>query len=71
MALDQRGFSEVKLRTAWKQAKNEDIAATIVGFIRQAALGDPLLPWAARVRKAIDRILARGNATILAPAYLA
>ena len=40
--LDQQGFSEAALRHAWKQAKNEDIAASIVGFIRQAALGDPL-----------------------------
>ena len=44
LELDQQGFSETTLRTAWKQAKNEDIAASIVGFIRQAALGDPLMP---------------------------
>jgi type I restriction enzyme R subunit len=61
MELGQQGFSEQALRTAWKQAKNQDIAATIVGFIRQAALGDPLLPWADRVRMAIDRIMTRGN----------
>jgi type I restriction enzyme, R subunit len=61
MELGQQGFSEHSLRTAWKQAKNQDIAATIVGFIRQAALGDPLLPWADRVKKAIDRIMTRGN----------
>ena len=41
-------------RQAWKQAKNEDIAASIVGFIRQAALGDPLVPWADRVKAAMD-----------------
>ena len=63
MELGQQGFSEQALRTAWKQAKNQDIAATIVGFIRQAALGDPLLPWADRVRMAIDRILSRGSWT--------
>lgn len=38
--LDRQGFSEAALRHAWRQAKNEDIAATIVGFIRQAAVGD-------------------------------
>jgi type I restriction enzyme R subunit len=59
--LGQQGFSEQALRTAWKQAKNQDIAATIVGFIRQAALGDPLLPWGDRVKMAIDRIMTRGN----------
>src|SRR5258708_1713484 len=61
MELGQQEFSEQALRTAWKQAKNQDIAATIVGFIRQAALGDPLLPWADRVRMAIDRIMTRKN----------
>jgi type I restriction enzyme, R subunit len=61
MELGQKGFSEQALRTAWKQAKNQDIAATIVGFIRQAALGDPLLPWGDRVKMAIDRIMSRGS----------
>ncbi|MGY4617256.1 type I restriction enzyme R subunit [Bradyrhizobium sp. USDA 4472] len=60
MELDRQGFSEQALRTAWKQAKNEDIAATIVGFIRQAALGDPLVPWAERVRAAMGRIAKQG-----------
>ncbi|MDE5452546.1 type I restriction-modification system endonuclease [Bradyrhizobium sp. CSA112] len=61
MELDRQGFSEAALRNAWKQAKNEDIAASIVGFIRQAALGDPLLPWADRVKTAMDRIGKRGT----------
>jgi type I restriction enzyme, R subunit len=57
LELDRQGFSEVNLRRAWRDAKNEDIAASIIGFIRQAALGDPLLPYADRVRAAMDRIL--------------
>ena len=60
---DRQGFSEAALRHAWKQAKNEDIAASIVGFIRQAALGDPLVPWADRVRKAMDHIARRARWT--------
>ena len=28
-----------------RDAKNEDIAASIIGFVRQAALGDALLPY--------------------------
>jgi type I restriction enzyme R subunit len=57
LELDRRGFSEANLRRAWHDARNEDIAASIVGFIRQAAIGDPLLPYADRVRAATDRIL--------------
>jgi type I restriction enzyme R subunit len=60
MEFDRQGFSEANLRTAWKQAKNEDIAASIVGFIRKAALGDPLVPWADRVNAAMNRITKRG-----------
>jgi type I restriction enzyme, R subunit len=59
--LDRQGFSEAALRHAWKHAKNEDIAASIVGFIRQAALGDPLVSWPNRVKAAMDRIVKRGN----------
>jgi type I restriction enzyme R subunit len=58
-ALDAEGFSEVRLRVAWREARNQDIAATIVGYVRQAALGDPLEPWASRVQRAMTRILAR------------
>src|SRR5262249_14286447 len=61
MELDRQGFSEAALRHAWKQAKNVDIAASIVGFIRQAALGDPLVSWADRVKGAMDRIAKRGR----------
>jgi type I restriction enzyme R subunit len=63
MELDRQGFSEAALRNAWKQTKNEDIAASIVGFIRQAAIGDPLVPWADRVKAAMDRIVKRGSWT--------
>jgi type I restriction enzyme R subunit len=36
---------------------NEDIAASIIGFIRQAALGDALVPYGDRVDKAMKKIL--------------
>jgi type I restriction enzyme, R subunit len=54
--LDAKGFSEAKLRRAYGQARNADIAAHILGFIRQAALGDPLVPYEARVENALRRI---------------
>jgi len=57
MALDRKGFSEANLRRAWADAKNEDIAASIIGFVRQAALGDALVPYEDRVREAMRSIL--------------
>jgi len=56
LVLDQEGFSEKSVQTAWREQKNEDIAATIVGYIRQLALGSPLLPHAERVDRAVQRL---------------
>ena len=44
LELDQAGFTETNSPTAWREMTNQDIAARIVGYIRQAAIGDPLLP---------------------------
>lgn len=57
MALDQKGYSEANLRRAWADAKNVDIAASIIGYVRQAALGDPLIPYSDRVKAAMQRVL--------------
>jgi type I restriction enzyme R subunit len=58
LELDRAGFSETKLATAWREMTNQDIAARIVGFIRQAAVGDPLVPYEQRVDKALQKMLA-------------
>ncbi|MGI0493140.1 type I restriction-modification system endonuclease [Alkalinema pantanalense CENA528] len=58
LLLDQQGYSETMLRSAWRDATNEDIAASIIGFIRQAALGDALIPYGDRVDRALKKILA-------------
>lgn len=57
MELARHNFSEANLRQAWRQAKNEDIAASIVGFVRQAALREPLMPYDERVKRAMAAIL--------------
>ena len=59
LELDKMGFSDASLRKDWQDTKNEDIAASIIVFIRQAALGDPLIPYEERVKQAMRRILAR------------
>ena len=58
LALDAAGFSETRLATAWRELTNQDIAARIVGYIRQAAIGDPLLPYSERVDHALQQLLA-------------
>ncbi len=56
VALDQNGYSEKMLQTAWRDAKNEDIAADIISFIRQQALGDPLISHEERIEGAMKKI---------------
>ena len=58
LALDLAGYSQVNLQTAWRNATNEDIAASIIGFIRKAALGDALIPYDERVDRSMKQILA-------------
>lgn len=54
--LDQEGFTEKNLQAAWRDVKNEDIAADIIAFIRQQALGDPLISHEERIRNAMKEI---------------
>ncbi|MCX9157270.1 type I restriction-modification system endonuclease [Niveibacterium sp. 24ML] len=56
LLLDQHGFTEARLQSAWRNATNHDIAASIIGYIRQAALGEALLPFEQRVAQAMQRI---------------
>jgi len=58
LLLDGKGFSEASLRRAYGSARNADIAAHIIGFVRQAALGDPLVPYETRVENGVQKILA-------------
>lgn len=55
--LDEKGFSEASLRQAYGRVRNADIAAHIIGFVRQAAVGDPLVPYQTRVDNGVQRIL--------------
>lgn len=58
LELDKAGFSEIKLDTAWHDMTNKDIAARIIGYIRQAAIGDALVPYNERVDHALQKLLA-------------
>ncbi len=58
LELDRAGFTEARLATAWREMTNHDIAARIVGYIRQAAIGDALVPYEQRVDRALHVILA-------------
>jgi type I restriction enzyme, R subunit len=63
LQLDAQGFTDASIRRAWSDARNEDIAASIIGYVRQAALGDPLVPYADRVKRAVDAVVRKGDWT--------
>jgi type I restriction enzyme R subunit len=56
LALDQEGYNEASLKVAWKEARNEDIAADIIAYIRTLALGTSLKSREERAKNAMDKI---------------
>lgn len=63
LELDRHSFTEKQLNTAWKEAKNQDIAADIISFIRRSALGSALLNHEERIRQAVDKLRQKHNFT--------
>lgn len=59
LLLDGAGYSEARLKAAWRNHSNQDIAAGVIAYIRQAALGEALLPFDQRVAQAMQKIHAR------------
>ena len=56
LLLDNAGYTEANLQSAVRNQTNQDIAASIIGHIRRAALGEPLVPFEQRVFQAMQRI---------------
>jgi len=64
LALDEAGYTETSLRVAWRETTNQDIAASIIGYIRQQALGSALVPYDERVDRALKAVLGRQAWTV-------
>ena len=56
LELDQQGFTEKQLNTAWNELKNEDIAADIISFIRREAIGSLLISHEQRIIDAVKKL---------------
>lgn len=61
--LDAAGFSERQLNTAASEMTHRDTAASLIGFIRRAALGSPLESHSRRVAEAAARLKAAHDFT--------
>jgi type I restriction enzyme R subunit len=69
-ALEAAGFDERALTSAWAKKSNHEIAARILGFVRQAALGDALVPYEQRVDKAVQKMINAHSFTTLQQDWL-
>lgn len=57
LELDQAGFNLAGLRSAWRETTNQDIAASIIGYIRHVACDQPLMAHKDRVQAAMKSII--------------
>ena len=58
LLLDEKGFNIPTLNIAWKNAKNQDIAADIISYIRTLALDTVLVSHEDRIKNAITKVKA-------------
>ncbi|MCE4958008.1 type I restriction-modification system endonuclease [Macrococcoides caseolyticum] len=54
--LQRKKYDEKQLQAAWRNQKKEFIAADIISFIRQAAIGSPLVDHDIRIMNAMRKI---------------
>lgn len=68
--LDQQGFTEKRLNSAWKEVKNEDIAADIISLIRAQAIGSAIISHDERIKNAVKKLKSKHNFTKMEEGWL-
>lgn len=68
--LDEEGFNEEYLKSAYKDMTNEEITADIIAFIRQKAIGSALISKEERITKAMNKVKKEYNFTPLQQNFL-
>jgi type I restriction enzyme R subunit len=56
IALDNEGYNTRALQVAWRDARNENIAADIISFIRTLAVGNSLVSHEQRIKNAVNKV---------------
>lgn len=62
--LSTKGYTLPTLRQAWKNAKNQDVAADIIAYIRTLILGSALVSKEERVRQAFAKLYSEQRWTV-------
>ncbi len=68
--LDEHNFSETMLNTAWKEAKNDEILADIITFIRSQTMGAKMQNTSDRVANAFKKLKQAHNFTQIEKGWL-
>lgn len=63
LLLDEHGFTLAQLHSAWRETTNQDIAASIIGYIRSVVFDQPLVPHEERVEQAVQQVLSERDWT--------
>ena len=63
LELGNHNFTEQQLNTAWRELKNEEIAADIICYIRRSALGSVLISHEERIKRAVEKLRKNHNFT--------
>ncbi len=56
LILDEKGYSKVKLNTAYKEVSNQEVVADIIAHVRTAALDTVLISHQERISNAVERL---------------
>ncbi len=64
LLLDTKGYTLRTLHEAWKNAKNVDVAADIIAYIRTLMLGSVLISREDRVKNAFEKLYLEQNWTV-------
>lgn len=70
LKLEQNGFKESDLQSAWKEANHVQTAADIISFIRQAANGSKLVDHDVRIHNAMEKVYGMANWNIVQMKWL-
>lgn len=68
--LSSHGFKENDLQSAWRTTNKISVAASIISFIRQAALGTPLESESAIVDRAMSKVYGMADWTTVQMKWL-
>lgn len=70
LKLEQNGFKENDLQSAWKTTKHEQTTADIISFIRQAASGSKLVDHDVRIHNAMQKVYGMADWNIMQKKWL-